>query len=72
MSSVTSSTITSSSVSSSPVAPSKIAATGNDLFGSQAGTAIRSKKVKTNAEVAIDGALYECPDNPYLEYQSLL
>ena len=50
------------------MAPSKIASTGNDLFGSQAATAIRTKKVKTDAEVAIDGALDGLPDNPYLEY----
>ena len=42
-------------------------AVGNDLFGSQAVTAIRSEKVKTDAQVAIDDALYELPDNPDLE-----
>ena len=39
---------------------------GNDLFCSQAATAIRSEKAKTQA--AIDDALYEFPDNmPELE-----
>ena len=40
---------------------------GNGLLGSQGATAIRSEKVKTEAQVAIDDALYELPDNPDLE-----
>ena len=38
-----------------------------NLFGSQAATAIRDKKVKTDTQGAIDDALYELPDNPNLE-----
>ena len=38
------------------------------MFGSQAATAIRGEKVKTDTQAAIDDALYELPDNhPDLE-----
>ena len=40
---------------------------GNNLFGSQAVTAIRGEKVKTDTQAVIDDALYELPDNPNLE-----
>lgn len=42
---------------------------GGTAAGSQAATAIRGEKVreKTGAQIAIDNALYELPDNTDLE-----
>ena len=37
------------------------------MFSSQAATAIRGKKEKTDTRIAIDDALYELPDNAELE-----
>ena len=46
---------------------------GNDLFGSQAATAIRSERVKTDTQAATEDALYELPDNsPDLELGDVL
>ena len=40
---------------------------GNNLFGSQAVTAKKGEKVKTDTQAAIDDALYKLPYNPNLE-----
>ena len=37
------------------------------MFSSQAATASRGKKEKTDTRIAIDDALYELPDNAELE-----
>ena len=37
------------------------------MFSSQAATAIRGKKEKTDTRIVIDDALYELPDNAELE-----
>lgn len=44
---------------------------GNDLFGSQAAMLTRGEKVKekNDAQIVIDDALYELPDNPELEFR---
>ena len=41
---------------------------GNNLFGSQAATAVRESKTKTKTQAEVDDFLYELPDDmPYLE-----
>ena len=43
------------------------------MFGSQAATAIRSERVKTDTQAATEDALYELPDNsPDLELGDVL